>query len=443
MADTIAAVATSLSSAAGINIIRISGDKAKSIADKIFVCRKITDGYMEPNRMYLGKIDGKNFSERAFCVYCKSPFSYTGEDVIEIHCHGGKGITLAIMRIVRENGARPAEPGEFTKRAFLNGKLSLAEAEGVIDMINASSESQIRNAYRLMSGELTKGITESETLLTETAAMLEAKLDYPEELEEEVRPLAKRNIDYAYEKIKRLLDNASLRKTLNEGVDIAIIGIPNVGKSSLLNAFIGQDRAIVSDEAGTTRDVVKESIEVNGIKLNFIDTAGIRDGAEINKAERMGIERSKKAVESADVILNVIDLSVPESEGEREINALTEGKEVIFVANKSDKENFPRKGIKISAEKGEGIEAVIDEIMKRTKRESIYSEGVITNERHIYALEECERQLSEGKSNYDILPSECILENVRCALESLGRITGKNASENVINEVFSRFCVGK
>ena len=162
MSDTIAAVATSLSSAAGINIIRISGDNAKVIADKIFKCAKITDGVMEPNRMYLGRIDGENFSEKAFCVYCKSPFSYTGEDVIEIHCHGGRGITQAVLRLVRENGARPAEAGEFTRRAFLNGKLSLAEAEGVIDMINASTESQIRNAYKLMSGELTKGIKESE-----------------------------------------------------------------------------------------------------------------------------------------------------------------------------------------------------------------------------------------------------------------------------------------
>lgn len=443
MSDTIAAVATSLSSAAGINIIRISGDNAKQIADRIFKSAKIIDKVMIPNHMYLGRIDGENFSEKAFCVYCKSPFSYTGEDVVEIHCHGGRGITQAILRLVRENGARPAEAGEFTRRAFLNGKLSLAEAEGVIDMINASTESQIRNAYKLMSGELTKGIKESEKLLTETAAMLEAKLDYPEELEEETRPEAKKNITFAYNEVKKLLRGAKHRKVVNEGIDVAIVGIPNAGKSSLLNALLGQDRAIVSDEAGTTRDVVKESMETDGIKLNFLDTAGIREGDEINAVEKIGIERSKRAIESADVILNVIDLSVPETDGEREINALTSGKNVIFVANKADKEVYTRKGIKISSITGMGIDKVIEEILKFTDRESIYLEGVITNERHVFALEECERQLYDGMNNYDVLPSECVLENVRNALNALGKITGNNVSEGIIDEVFSRFCVGK
>lgn len=442
MRDTIVAVATSMSSSAGINVIRVSGERAKQIAQTIFSSKRTEGGEMEPNRMYLGKVEGKNFSEKAFCVYYKMPFSYTGEDVIEIHCHGGKGVTGAIVRLIREKGARPAEPGEFTKRAFLNGKLTLGEAEGVIDMINASSESQVKNAYRLMNGELTKGIEHSEKLLTETAAMLEAKLDYPEELEEETRYGAKANLAEAGRICENLLKGASRRKILNEGVDIAIVGTPNAGKSSLLNLLLGQERAIVSDEAGTTRDVVKESAEYEGIRFNFLDTAGIRDGA--GKVEKIGIERSLNAIESADIILFLTDSTVPVSEDERKIASLTRGKKTVFLQNKTDEEKYPREGaMKISAKTGEGIDELIGKLLAFADREAIYGEGVISNERHIYALQEALQCVKDAESEYDATPSECVLENVRNALSALGRITGKSVSESIVDEIFSRFCVGK
>ncbi len=440
MSDTIVAVATSLSSSAGVNIVRVSGDKALAIAKKIFVSKKLTEP-MQPNYMYLGRVVSKNFTEKAFCVYYKSPFSYTGEDVIEIHCHGGKGVTTAIVRTIRENGARPAEPGEFTKRAFLNNKMSLAEAEGVIDMINARTESQMLNAYRLMSGELMKGIVESEKRLIETASMLEAKLDYPEELEEETRPAAKTALENALKEVDRLLSTTANVKTVEGGADIAIVGVPNAGKSSLLNAIVKQERAIVSDIAGTTRDVLKESVEIDGIRLNFLDTAGIREGKDL--IEIMGIERSKKAIESADVILNVIDVSREKNEEEIALETLLKGKKVVTVANKTDKELFPREGVRICAKTGEGVQDVISEIMRLVGRESIYDEGVLTNERHIYALQECKREIEEALSSYEIFPSECILENVRGALCAIGKITGNSVSESIVDEVFSRFCVGK
>ena len=443
MRDTIVAVATSMTSSAGINIIRISGDNSLRWVGEIFSSRKISDGVMEPNRMYLGRIDGKNFSEKAFCVYYKSPFSYTGEDVVEIHCHGGKGVTTAIVRMLREKGARPAEAGEFTKRAFLNGKMTLNEAEGVIDMINASSESQIKTAYRLMNGELTRGIEECEKLLVETAATLEAKLDYPEELEDDARMIAKPKLGEAKGVCSRLIACSARRKTLNEGVYIAIIGTPNAGKSSLLNALLGEERAIVSDEAGTTRDVVRESVDYDGIRFNFLDTAGIREGGA-GKVEKIGIERSLNTIESADVIIFVTDATVPVSDDERRIAGLVSGKKTVTVQNKTDREAYPREGaMKISAKTGEGVNGLVDRLLEEADRDGIYEEGVITNERHIYALEEAYRQIREAEEGFDFMPSECVLENVRAALSALGRITGKDVSDSIIDEVFSRFCVGK
>ncbi|MBO5304370.1 MAG: tRNA uridine-5-carboxymethylaminomethyl(34) synthesis GTPase MnmE, partial [Clostridia bacterium] len=329
--DTIVAIATSLASSAGVNIIRVSGNDALRIAKEIFESKKVVDGAMVPNFMYLGRINGKNFTEKAFCVYYKSPFSYTGEDVIEVHCHGGINVTRSIVSLIREKGARPAEAGEFTRRAFLNNKLTLAEAEGVIDMINATSESQMLNAYRLMDGYLTKGIVESERLLIETSALLEAKLDYPEELEEETRPVAYENLKFALNEIEKLLKNTNNVKTVTGGVDVAIVGVPNAGKSSLLNAILQTDRAIVSDIAGTTRDVLKESVEIDGIKLNFLDTAGIREGGD--KIENMGIERSKNAIKGADVVLFVKDTTVATNEQEKAISELLDGKKVIEVDN--------------------------------------------------------------------------------------------------------------
>ncbi len=441
MSDTIVAVATSLASSSAINIIKISGEDAFALVQSIFFSSKMPSPPL-PNVMYLGRVQGENFCERAFAVFFRAPHSYTGEDVAEIHCHGGIGVTQAVVRLVRENGARPAQAGEFTRRAFLNGKLTLAEAEGLLDVINAESESAIRNAYRLADGELTKGLVESEKRLTEGMAMLEVKLDYPEETEEDTFPQAKEALRFSLQEVDKLLASASYAKTVRLGADIAIIGVPNVGKSTLLNALVQSDRAIVSDIAGTTRDVLCESMEADGIRFNFLDTAGIREGGDV--IEKIGVERSKKAVESADVILFLTDLSTPETAEEREIFELVRNKKYILIGNKLDKKEYPRTGaVQISAKTGEGIHTVLEKLLALVNRDAVYSQGILTNERHIAALSECKRHLQAALAGFDGLPAECVLSDVRSALDSLGQITGSNVSDAVVDSVFSQFCVGK
>lgn len=439
MNDTIVAIATSMASPSGINIIRISGEYALSAVKTIFTAKDFVD--IIPNKMYLGKIISEKFIEKAFCVYYKAPKSYTGEDVAEIHCHGGKIITEAILRAVCNQGIRPAHAGEFTKRAFLNNKLSLDEAEGIFGIINAASESDLKNSCRLMEGELGKGLNESENLLISATALLEVALDYPEEIEEDNSILAKENLLKVKNNIEKLLQTQKYARFLREGAHVAIIGRPNSGKSSLLNAILRQERAIVSDIPGTTRDVLNESVEIEGIKINFVDTAGIRDSD--NVIEGMGIERAKKAIEYADIVIYLQDTTIPSNEEEKEIERLLLSKKVIYVANKTDIGTYERQGIKISAKYRINIDELIYKIMSLIDKEAIVSQTVITSERHIFALREALKNIDEAINSFSIAPIECVLVDIKSALSEIGRITGKEISESVVDEIFSKFCVGK
>lgn len=438
--STIAAISTSTATSAGVNIIRISGEKSFDIAKQIFKSR--SEKELVPNYMYLGTVTGRNFKEKAFCVFYKAPKSYTGEDVVEIQCHGGKGIAEAILRLTREYGARPATAGEFTKRAFLNDKLSLSEAEGILEMINAASESEINNAYKLLSGEISREINEIENLLVKTAAMLEAKLDYPEELEEETKPVAYQNIKQALISMQNKLEASTFAKSMKDGIDVAIVGVPNAGKSSLLNALLRQDRAIVTDIAGTTRDVVKETVEMDGIKLNFLDTAGIREEST-DKIENIGIERTKIAISGADLIIFVKDSSKENYEEEEKIERLLKGKKVIAVCNKIDIKTAEKDGIPLSLITGKNLNLLDKKILEEAGRENLYSQAIITNERQIFALQSSYESLKNAFDNYEVMPTECIIVDIKGALDELCKITGKNATESVIEEVFSAFCVGK
>lgn len=439
MNDTIVAIATSMASPSGINIIRISGEDALSAVKTIFTAKDFVD--IIPNKMYLGKIISEKFIEKAFCVYYKAPKSYTGEDVAEIHCHGGKIITEVILRAVCNLGIRPAHAGEFTKRAFLNNKLSLDEAEGIFGIINAASESDLKNSCRLMEGELGKGLNESENLLISATALLEVALDYPEEIEEDNSILAKENLLKVKNNIEKLLQTQKYARFLREGAHVAIIGRPNSGKSSLLNAILRQERAIVSDIPGTTRDVLNESVEIEGIKINFVDTAGIRNSD--NLIEGMGIERAKKAIEYADIVIYLQDTTIPSNEEEKEIERLLLNKKVIYAANKTDIGTYERQGIKISAKYRINIDELINKIMSLIDKEAIVSQTVITSERHIFALREALKNIDEAINSFSIAPIECVLVDIKSALSEIGRITGKEISESVVEEIFSKFCVGK
>ena len=435
--NTIVAVATSLATTSAINIIKISGKDAFALVQSVFSCAKLP-AQPAPNYMYLGRIVGENFSERAFCVFFKAPHSYTGEDVAEIHCHGGIAVTREVLRMVLENGARMAEAGEFTKRAFLNDKLTLAAAEGVADMINAETVGQVKNAYKLMSGQLTEGIAKAEETLFDAAAYLEVKMDYPDELEEDVKPWARKKIDEAIAETERLLEGSKNSKIIRSGIDVAIIGSPNVGKSSLLNAILQEDRAIVTPKAGTTRDVIRESVEYDGIKLNFLDTAGIRESED--DVERAGIERSKKAVKTADVVVLVKDLS---QEKDEDFSDLLTDRKVVVVGNKSDLAVRDTDGIRVCAATGENVDQVLRAVVDQCVCDRSAIDGIVTNERHVSALRECKEHLTAAKENYDVVPTECTVVDLYAAAEALGKITGNTASDEVIDTIFKKFCVGK
>jgi len=431
---TIAAIATP-SGTGAIGIIRISGDCAAEIADKVFSGRNLKSFHSaEPGKMYIGDIVTDTFSENCLAVFFKAPKSYTGEDLVELYCHGGEKLLNGILSLIIKAGAYPAENGEFTKKAFLNGKMALSDAEGVIDMINAESEAAINAGYRLMSGKLTSEIRQLTDKLQAAISGMEASLDYPEEMEEDTREEGKRIIGDVFIKLKTLSATAERGKMIKYGINVAITGLPNVGKSSLLNAILKDDRAIVSDIPGTTRDTVSESVDYKGIKINFVDTAGIRESKD--EIEKKGVERTYKAIKGADIVIRVLDATDPK-EAEK-----TKNKTVITVYNKSDIAEVPEGKFGISAKTGEGVEKLLDQIVELTKVKSQSGE-VITNLRHLDAIERAAEHLKRAIEEFDNAPTDCILIDIKAAFMALGEIDGSTASDKIIDEIFRRFCVGK
>lgn len=448
--STIAAISTPIG-VGGISVIRLSGKDAKNIASKVFCLSKIKDFDIEPRKMYLGEFKAENFNEKCMMVWFKAPYSYTGEDVVEFQCHGGTVIAKGVLNALINNGATLAGPGEFTKRAFVNGKLTLDEAEGVMDMINAESESEVRAGYNLLKGNLSKEIEKIQTQLTKMMAKIEVTLDYPEnDYEEQTANETVEDLSKIIDRLQYLLDTSTTGQIVKNGSKVLILGKPNVGKSSLLNAILNYDRAIVTSIKGTTRDMLEETYTYKGVKFVLTDTAGLHEAND--EVEKIGIEKAKEAINYADVMLIVLDATSPLTDEDKEILKFANNKNTIVVINKCETNkkldlseyNF-KHIIEVSALQKLGIEELKNEVYNLVIDENIVNSNLmITNLRHVEAIK---KAIGYANDAINGIKQGITLDVVSIDLKnlwlSLGEITGNNNNESIINEIFSGFCVGK
>ena len=442
--ENIAAISTGLV-ASGVAVIRISGDTPLKIAEQMFKpTGKVKVCDFEPNRLYTGEILAENFSDFGMCVYFKGPKSFTGEDTVEFHSHGGVAITRGILNKILSLGVRLARNGEFTKRAFLNGKLSLSSAEGLIDMINSESESGVKAGYYLYREKLLAKVNDIQNVLTDALSQIDVDMDFPEEdIESTATPVIARQLQECVTQIDDLLKTYRVGRTLKNGVSVAIVGKPNTGKSSTLNALLNFDKAIVSDVAGTTRDVVEGSIDINGVRFNFADTAGIRQSND--NIEMLGVNLSKKIVNQSDLIVFIAD-GLDFNDKDEEILDFIKDKNHIFVVNKTDCSNFTdeRADLDISAINKTNVDGLRQAIYEKTVGNGIDLNGdFLCEERHFEALNNAKEKLLMAKASVGVAPLDLLAIDVKDAWDYLGEISGKTATEEIINNIFSKFCVGK
>lgn len=447
MEENIAAISTP-SGRGGVAIIRISGKNPLELAARMFKpVGKIKVEDFEPYRMYPGRIDGGNFEDFGLCVYFRGPSSYTGEDIVEFQCHGGENIARGILKQTFLLGARPAGKGEFTKRAFLNGKLSLASCEGIADMINGESDAEVKAGYLLYSEKLTDKVRALQSTLKTLLAGIDVSVDYPEEdIEEQHIEELKGELTKLEGQIAALTATYAVGKKIKSGVTVAICGKPNTGKSSLLNRLLGYDKAIVSNVAGTTRDAVEGTLEIEGRKFNLYDTAGVRESGDA--IENIGIERAESIIGSADVVVFVADISVHGKIDEEDVRvlAMAQGKPLIKVFNKVDistDETETDADVYTSAVTGEGIEKLKRLLYEKGFGARSEDAAFLIEQRHFNALERAKTSLHKGISACESEPLDLIGIDVKEAWDALGEITGETATEAIIQEIFEKFCVGK
>ena len=457
METTIAAISTAMS-ASGIGIVRMSGPESMDVISRIYRSKNGGKNIKEvkSHTIHYGYIfDGEEVVDEVLVMVMRAPRTYTGEDTVEIDCHGGVYAMKKVLETVLRNGAQIAEPGEFTKRAFLNGRLDLSQAEAVMDVIQAKSAVALKSSLQQLKGSVLRAIKEIRSSILYQIAFIESALDDPEHISLEGYPEKLRKIvDEEYEKVETLLKSADDGRMIQEGIKTVILGKPNAGKSSLLNFLVGEDRAIVTDIAGTTRDTLEEYISLHGISLRIIDTAGIRETEDV--VEKIGVGKAKKMAEDADLILYVVDSSLPLDENDREIMELLGGRKSIVIYNKTDlesavdikelKEKTGSPVIPVSVVEETGIIELEETIKKMFFRGEISfdDEVYITNARHKTALEEALESLKMvGESIETGMSEDFFSIDLMSAYESLGKIVGESVGEDLVNEIFSRFCVGK
>ena len=454
--DTIAAIATAMTNS-GIGIIRISGGQAFEVIEKIF--KKKNGEKIDLSRSHTVQYgyfcDQDEVIDEVLVLIMKGPHSYTAEDTVEIDCHGGVLMMKKILETVIQYGARPAEPGEFTKRAFLNGRIDLSQAEAVIDVINAQNEYALKSSVSQLKGKMSEKVKALREKIIYEIAYIESALDdpehisldgYGEELAKKLEPMVK--------ELERLIASADNGKVMSEGVKTVILGKPNAGKSSLMNVLVGEERAIVTDIAGTTRDTLEEHIRLRGISLNVVDTAGIRDTEDV--VEKIGVTKARTAAEDADLIIYVVDASVPLDENDRDIIEMIRNRKAVVLLNKTDLEQVVsveelekqtgHRVIPVSAKEETGIEELEKEIQSMFYQGDIdfNDEVYVTNIRHKTALTESLSSLKlVQKSIEDGMPEDFYSIDLMNAYEQLGTIIGEAVEDDLVNEIFSKFCMGK
>lgn len=456
--DTIAAIATAMANS-GIGIIRMSGNAAIEIADKVFRSKSnqsLKD--CKSHTIHYGYIMNEDeVVDEVLVMIMKAPNSYTRENTIEINCHGGVLVMQKILETVMKHGARPAEPGEFTKRAFLNGRIDLAQAESVIDIINSKNDFALKSSISQLRGKISDKIANLRKIIIHETAYIESAVDDPEHytLDGYAEHLNEVILNLQNE-LQRLLDTADQGRILKEGIHTVIVGKPNVGKSSVLNVLVGSERAIVTDVAGTTRDILEEQVNLNGIMLNVIDTAGIHETEDI--VEKIGVDKAKQYLENADLVLYVLDSSQEMSKEDYKIAEMIRGKNVIILLNKSDleqkaeREEFDQLSqlsdhiVLISAKEGNGIDDLTKIIYNMFLNGNITfnDELVITNIRHKNALSETMESLHYvEESIQNQMPEDFYSIDLMHAYETLGTIIGESVEDDLADEIFAKFCMGK
>jgi tRNA modification GTPase len=454
--DTIAAISTPLGYS-GIGIVRLSGKDAIKIAEKVFSSPKGKRLSKTPtHRILYGHIidpENNELIDEVLVSVMRAPHTYTKEDVVEINCHGGPLPLRRVLELVLKHGARLAEAGEFTMRAFLNGRIDLAQSEAVLDIINSLTEESQKVAMEQLKGGLSKRVLDIREELVELTAIVEAYIDFPEE---GIEPPDRKGLVARAKKIQTelndLINTSRYGQILREGIKTAIIGRPNVGKSSLLNAFLKKDRAIVTIIPGTTRDIIEEYLNIKGLPVRIMDTAGIRDSGDI--AEMEGVERSLRAMRKADLVLLILDGSEELHRTDIRLIDKSKTKDAIIVINKSDLplrmslDKLPpdKPVVRVSALKGMGIEALKDEIVdistKGRKRDAVDT-PLVTKERHLMALKRAYNAITSFLNGIDSISPELLAIELREALDALGEITGATTPEEILNKIFSEFCIGK